>query len=184
MKEITKKVCVCVFLFHLYITDKRDQWPGGGTVLTKSLWVCVNSSPLWIRLFFCRYLLIFGLENWNYKWWRLCKYVTLSLMSLLIKLFWGIFFVLAYRSRTRWNKNVSERASRRLVTKSAADFYANLTTFQMCVSSLMELWHRFPASVILMKWDNCFPLASPDELGGCCCCCCYWAGFDYNCKLF
>lgn len=47
----------------------------------------------------------------------------------------------------------------------------------------MELWHRFQTSFILMKWNNCFPLVSPDKLDGCC-----WtphlSPFNYNCKLF
>lgn len=53
------------------------------------------------------------------------------------------------------------------------------------VSSLIEWWHRFQASLILMKWNNCFPLVSPDELEGCRW---YWtphlSWFNYNCKLF
>ena len=53
------------------------------------------------------------------------------------------------------------------------------------VSSLIELWHTFQASLILMKWNNCFPLVSPDELEGCRCHRTpHLSHFNYNCKLF
>lgn len=106
-------------------------------------------------------------------------YKSVSLLSPLVVLFCGSF-ILAYHLQSQCNK--FERVC--VFTKSVTEFML-IWQLSKSVSSLIELWHRFQASLILMKWNNCFPLVSPDELEGCRC---YWtphlSWFNYNCKLF
>lgn len=112
----------------------------------------------------------------NYKLWHLNKSVPLFSVIVLFH----CSFVLVYHLQTQCNK--CERQC--VFTKSATEFML-IWQLSKSVSSLIELWHRFQASLILMKWNNCFPLVSPDELGGCRC---YWtphlSWFNYNCKFF